>query len=135
VGNPEALLDGLLWVDSAVERPLNGDFAVGPLLAGSCRWRSSLADIPASVCFRDQRQAVVDPVQTVVLQKSGRPTISVNGQQPTQIPYWPSRLRPFVGPIILSRSTVAGWVISWRIFSQGGAMPPVSRVQGRVMLK
>jgi hypothetical protein len=65
VGNPEALLDGLLWVDSAVERPLNGDFAVGPLLAGSCRWRSSLADIPASVCFRDQRQAVVDPLQTV----------------------------------------------------------------------
>jgi hypothetical protein len=32
-----------------------------PVVAGSCRWRSPLADIPASVCFRDQRQAVVDP--------------------------------------------------------------------------
>ena len=30
-------------------------------VAGSCRWRSPIADIPVRVCFRDQRQAVVDP--------------------------------------------------------------------------
>ncbi len=55
---------------------------VCPLLAGSCRWRSPLADIPASVCFWDQRQAVVDPQQPVRLLQSSRSTNQVNRRPP-----------------------------------------------------
>jgi hypothetical protein len=43
---------------------------------GSCRWRSPLADIPASVCFRDQRQAVVDPKAVYRAWKTG-PSLSL----------------------------------------------------------